>query len=242
MGKTLLKYAANQYSQNGEDGILAEIFQRLNITKGWFVEFGAWDGKHMSNTYALVRKGWSGVEIEGEHERVLDLMEEVRRYPKQLHPIEAFVSVSGKNSLDNLLKPTPLPTDFELLSIDIDSYDWLIWESFVKYHPKVVVIEINSSIPLGREFVQPAYYISPSAGLTTSSSFTSMLKLGQSKGYTLVCHTGNMIFVRSDLVEQLHLPPKELSNPNKLFLDHWVEKEPYLRIGLQYLKRAITRR
>jgi len=233
--RTLLKYAHNEYSQNGEDGILAEVYKRLEIRKGWFVEFGAWDGKHMSNTYALLKKGWKGIGIESDHERILDLEVEAKKHRGRLIPMEALIEVSGSKSLDNLLKTTKLPKDFELLSVDIDSYDWLIWQSFVKYNPKVVVIEINSSIPVGIEHVQPARMLSPDENIYTSSSFTSMLKLGQSKGYTLVCHTGNMIFVRNDLVEKLDLPKKELENPNRLFVDSWVDKEPAISLFFKYL-------
>ena len=48
---TLSQFRKNKHSQNGEDGVIAEICHRLAITNGFFVEFGAWDGMHLSNTY-----------------------------------------------------------------------------------------------------------------------------------------------------------------------------------------------
>jgi hypothetical protein len=58
----LEKYKYDTYSQNGEDGILEEVFKRLGLdefNKFWVVEFGAWDGKHLSNTFNLIKKGAS---------------------------------------------------------------------------------------------------------------------------------------------------------------------------------------
>jgi len=55
-----------------------------------------------------------------------------------------------------------------------------------------------------------------------------MLKLGESKGYKFVCHTGNMIFVREDYFDKLNFTYKYpfeqfcrrhvKSNRNKVFL------------------------
>lgn len=46
----LIGYRENIYSQYGDDGIIAKIIEVLEIGQGWFVEFGAWDGAHLSNT------------------------------------------------------------------------------------------------------------------------------------------------------------------------------------------------
>lgn len=39
------------------------------------MEFGAWDGKHLSNTFALVEQGARAVYIEGDEGRFQDLLE-----------------------------------------------------------------------------------------------------------------------------------------------------------------------
>ena len=38
-------------SQCGEDGIIKAALEVLRETNKWCVEFGAWDGKHLSNTF-----------------------------------------------------------------------------------------------------------------------------------------------------------------------------------------------
>jgi len=50
------------YSQNGEDYLLWEFFNhKLN---GFFIDVGAFDGIHLSNTYSFENKGWKGICIE----------------------------------------------------------------------------------------------------------------------------------------------------------------------------------
>ena len=48
-------------------GIIAEIFSRLNIKNGFFVEFEAADGNFCS-TQLLAEQGWNGVYIESQFE------------------------------------------------------------------------------------------------------------------------------------------------------------------------------
>jgi hypothetical protein len=188
----LLRFRRNVYSQNGEDGILAEILRRLEIKHGWFCEFGAWDGKHLSNTYKLLESGWAGVMIEGDRQRYEDLERTAEHFDGRLHTICRFVTpCAGADSLDSLLAETPIPMDFDVLSIDVDGPDYLIWKSFTRYCPKVVIIEVNSHYPPGVAHVE------------YGCSFTSMVELGCAKGYMPVVHTGNIFFVRKDFVDQV---------------------------------------
>src|SRR5215471_16231243 len=61
----LLKYAKLVTSQDGEDGVIDEVLRRLGVSRGWCVEFGAYDGKTDSNTWNLIHNGgWKAVLIE----------------------------------------------------------------------------------------------------------------------------------------------------------------------------------
>ena len=104
---------------------------------------------------------------------------------------------------------TPIPRDFDVLSTDIDSNDLDVWESLTQYSSKIVVIEINSSILPG-VFLRHSQW-------GNGNSFSSTLKVGASKGYTLVCHTGNLIFVRNDTVKYIRLPDYFKENPEMLY-------------------------
>lgn len=190
----LLNYRKDIYSQNGEDGIIEKILELTNIKEGYFVEFGAWDGKHLSNTYNLLKnKNWKGVYIESDKSKFNDCVVNMQKYGNNIQVFNKAVShiIDSPDSLDNILKDSFLPKDFDLLSIDIDSYDYQVWESFKNYNPKIVIIEIHSEC--GAEFC----IYNPKTGDTTS--YGSMIALGQSKGYKPLCHCGNIIFLRNDI-------------------------------------------
>src|ERR1700730_6767714 len=135
-------FEMNVHSQNGEDGVIREILRRLQITDDasrWCVEFGAWGGVYLSNTFALVEKGWNAVFIEGDAQKFQDLLATAAKHPR-IVPLNTFVSrnKTDPDCLGRLLERTPIPRDFELLSIDIDSYDLEVWESLSYYRPKIV--------------------------------------------------------------------------------------------------------
>ena len=236
----LNKFQSNIYSQNGEDGVIAEVLRRLAISGSedrWCVEFGAWDGKHLSNTFALVERGhYRAVYIEGDKARFEDLRKTVVQHPS-IVPVCAYVSPLRGDvaSLDNLLAGTGLPKDFDLLSIDIDSCDLDVWESFILYEPKVVVIEINSSVPPG--------VIWRHGPKTPQNTFSATLRVAKDKGYKLVCHTGNLIFVRNDLVKKLNIDERFFKYPELLFLfdSKWFPDGMYSTSSRAFLKRLAVK-
>lgn len=211
MTDELIAYARNVYSQNGEDGILAEIGRRLDIRSGWFVEFGAWDGRRFSNACSLLENaGWRGVFIECDSSRFKALERTARAFGDRLRILNARVDSEGESTLDKLLAGTGTPQNFDLLSIDIDGNDWHVWQSIEHYRPKIVVIEGNTSI-------LPGVWQVHGEDRGQGSSFSALLKLGLDKGYRLVCHTGNLIFVEDELVHGLALNPLHLESPELLF-------------------------
>jgi hypothetical protein len=147
--------------------------------------------------------------IESDIKKFKELELLAEKFPK-INAINAFVSANDSDpaALDNILKGK-CPKVFDVLSIDIDSYDLDIWESFRNFDPNIVVIEINSSVLPGIEYRHSAQ--------TPGNTFSSTLKVGKNKGYTLVCHTGNIIFVKTDLIEFLNMPQDLIDYPEKLF-------------------------
>jgi hypothetical protein len=209
----LLNFSENVFSQRGEDGILKKIFEIINIKDPWCVEFGAWDGKHLSNTHELIKhKNWSGVFIESEKKCFVELCQTYEGNPKAFC-LNEFITFGGNSTLDAVLSRTPIKKDFALLSIDIDGNDYHIWDSLKKYCPQVVVIEYNPTIPNNVEFVQ-AKDMSVSQG----SSLLSIAKLGKNKGYELVSVTPlNAIFVLKEHFSKFEITDNSINelNPNR---------------------------
>lgn len=180
------------YSQCGEGRIIANILRLLPDSDGWCVEFGASDGKQNSNTRHLVESfRYSAVLIESDPAAFEALRANYHPTEWPVFLLNRRVGFEKSDSLDTILKWTPIPADFDLLSIDIDGNDYHAWSTVEEFRPKVVCIEFNASIPTGMEFIQPADH-----EIRQGSSISSIVGLAQRKGYKLVAVTSfNAIFV-----------------------------------------------
>jgi hypothetical protein len=197
--RPLSDFESNVYSQFGEDGIVAECLRRISEVVDldrWCVEFGAWDGVHLSNTCRLIREQqYSAVLIEGDPDRYEELK---RNLPEsRVKKVLQWVSLEGANSLDTILGNSEIPGDFDFLSIDIDSCDWHVWNSLKAFNPKVVCVEFNPTVPNACSFVQEADF-----SVKHGCGAKSLWDLGVQKGYVAVAGTmTNLIFVREDFIE-----------------------------------------
>ncbi|MFA5553350.1 MAG: hypothetical protein WCZ89_09235 [Phycisphaerae bacterium] len=187
----LLEYANNVTSQYGEDGIIAKVLEVIGEHDKWCVEFGSWDGKTCSNTYKLIKDdGYSAILIEADAKRFRNLKNNFGENKKVIC-LNRFVGFEKENNLDVILKETPIPRDFDLLSIDIDGNDYHAWDAVEEYNPKVVVIEFNPTISKKVEFVQ-----AKDMRVGQGSSLLAINNLAKTKGYELVAVTlTNAVFV-----------------------------------------------
>lgn len=210
---TYHKYCRGTYAQNGEDGILEQLLKELGVEAGTFCEFGAWDGVNGSNTFNLmINHKFSGMAIEADQARSQQCVGNYRSFPN-VQVYNGLVLYNDKNNdLNAWLKRGNLPRDLDVLSIDIDGDDYYVWENLTDYAPKIVIFEINTyRDPVFDELPgapSKEYNIDPLAQwhpgrIAAGCSFISGVKLGLKKGYIPVASTGNLIFVRKDLVSQL---------------------------------------
>ena len=222
----LNKYKKNIYSQTGEDGIIEELISILNrndvSTSGWCVEFGAWDGIYCSNTFNLVKNhNFSAVYIEGSKKKFKKLIKTANKY-KNIIPVNKYVEIYGKNSLDSILKETGVSDNIDLLSIDIDGYDFDVWKGLKKYNPKIVLMEIDNTIDPYKRVVGTG------KGKNIGSSFKYAIEVANEKGYTLLYDSCNLFFIRNDLLVYFDIKKEFLENPYLLFQSKWQGKPRYI--------------
>lgn len=189
------------YSQNGEDGIIAEIFRRISSTDCFFVEFGIEDGLENNTRYLLEKQGWSGVWLEGSPEKAAKASQTFADFP-----VRIFNSFIDRDNINGLFEAAQIPTEFDLLVIDLDGNDYWVWQALANYSPRVVVIEYNASYLPEVEWIMP---YNPAHHWDSTNYFGASLKalaeLGQQKGYRLVaCDSQgvNAFFVRQDLLNK----------------------------------------
>jgi len=202
--KYLNDFRWNFTSENGEDGVLEEIFRRIGKRNEWLCDVGAWDGLIASNTHRLIKQGWQGVLIESSPERCGMIGGE------RVVPLCVLVEHVGPRTLDLVLAGTSIPQDFDLLCIDTDDWDAMLWASLIHYQPHVVVIEVNSSFAPGEGQHLPRRW---------NQTITSAVELGKEKGYELALHTGNAIFVRREHAVTLGI---DVENWHELFDRGWL--------------------
>lgn len=180
-------YERKFYSQNGEDGIINEIFSRIGTTNRFFVEFGVQDARECNTRYLLEKKEWTGLWLDGKGDN--------KKIKKAFITTENINKVFDKHNV---------PAVFDLLSIDIDGNDLWVWKALGRdYQPRMVVVEYNAVWSARKSQVikySPDFRWdgSPNFG----ASLSALYKLAKLKGYELICCNKmgvNAFFIRSDI-------------------------------------------
>ncbi|MDR1975217.1 MAG: FkbM family methyltransferase [Bacteroidales bacterium] len=220
-------YGYKVYSQNDEDGIINEIFNRVGTTNKTFVEFGAYDGLENNTTYLLMQ-GWRGLWIDGDKNKMKRMLKTYDRaiQHKQLMAECAFIT---KDNIDNLIGKH-INGEIDMLSIDIDGNDYWVWQNIKSIQPRVVVVEYNAKFPppyhWKMEYDEHYWWDGTDK---MGMSLQAATDLGEELGYQLVgtniCGV-NAFFVRKDVVNKqlvasfpLPATAEHLFNPARYFLN-----------------------
>jgi hypothetical protein len=221
--KRLHSFEQQVFSQNGEDGALAEIFRRIGVTDRRFVEIGVGDGLENMTTFWLAQ-GWKGCWLEGDEKSVAAIRENFWQplASGDLQLKQAFITAEN---IGDLLASLSVPKEFDLFSLDIDRNTWFVWQALKAYHPRVAVIEYNASWPADVDWtVEYRPDLVHNCTAYMGASLKAYERLGAELGYALVgCDLGgiNAYFVRRDLCGDKFCEPFTAENhyePPRYFL------------------------
>ncbi len=221
--KKLNRYEFKVFSQAGEDGIISEIFNRIGTTNKFFVEFGVGNGLENNSAYLLV-KGWQGYWIEGSERFCQSIRQSFEDLIANQQLTLKNTFITGEN-IEDLFRKGNVPTELDLLSIDIDGNDYWVWQAITNYRPRVVILEYNAIYPPESSWVMqynPSHQWKYNSHM--GSSLKALEKLGHQKGYKLVAcsFSGvNAFFVREDLLADHFCSPFSAENhyePARYFL------------------------
>jgi len=186
----------DKYSQRGHDGIIEKIMKELQIINGFFIEFGGWDGIHLSNCRCLFELGWNGCFIEANETKYIELVENYKN--TDVIPIKTMVYPTREegDTIDYLHETFMNNVEVDLLSIDIDGRDYEILEH-LKLKPKVIIIEggflfhpcIKTKIP---------YDIAKN---NTQQPIAILIELAKEKDYVPICFNQDTFLLRIDLYQ-----------------------------------------
>lgn len=207
-------------SQNGEDGVLAEILRRIGPSPEFsFVEFGVETGTEGVCVFLADVLGWRGTFLEAEP--VLHTLL-ARKYALRPEVRTHRATVTPQN-VEALFAELDVPAEPDVLAIDIDGADYWVWRALSAYRPRVVVVEYNAGLGGERACTVPEDVTGWAGTDYFGASLPALERLGAAKGYVLV-HTElagvNAFFVREDLAGAFPEPVLR-RGPNILLRGVW---------------------
>jgi hypothetical protein len=220
--KKITHYHKSVFAQNGEDGILEEIFKRIGSTNKYFVEFGVHGVKN--NSTLLLVKDWCGLWIGGDKTAEATILKDFRQVIDEGR-LKYASSWIVRENINETFANNNVPQEPDFLSIDLDGNDYWIWQAITRYSPRVVCVEYNATFPPDISWVM-TYNANHVWGQTSyfGASLKALENLGHEKGYELIgCDfTGcNAFFLRKDQRLELFESPFTAENhyePPRYFL------------------------
>jgi hypothetical protein len=190
------------FSQNEEDGIVLALFEHAGVTDRRFVEIGS--GMSGGNSAILAYEcGWSGLMIEIEQRKIDTLRENFRHNPG----VVGIAAAVSPENINQLLSEHGFTGEIDLLSLDIDSFDYWVLEALTVVSPRVLIVEYNARLgPDAAVTIPKDGVLEDIPKALRGASLAALEKLARRKGYRLVlCEpTGtNAFFLRDGVATEI---------------------------------------
>ena len=177
------------FSQNGEDGIVDFLCDRLQSSNRYFVEIGAANGFENNTSWLAIARRYSGLMIDGDPSKVAECAQVFKRLNWALD--FAAILVNRQTIAD--VEKRVLLRDPDVFSLDIDSIDYHVAAALLErsFRPKIFIVEYNAvfgperavTVPYQDEFNRHRQH---PTGFYYGASVTAMRRLLESHGYRFV--------------------------------------------------------
>ena len=115
------------FSQNGEDGVLAEILRRIGVGGGGFVEFGVQDGTEGNTVFLAQVLGWCGAYLEADDGAATPRSSGASPATRACARVHAAVEPDTVEAL--FARRGRAARSRTCVSIDVDGNDYWIWKA-----------------------------------------------------------------------------------------------------------------
>jgi len=177
------------FSQNGEDGILDVLRNKLLNSNRYFIEIGAADGIDNNSAWLTIAEKYQGLMIEGDSGLVARAKRMIGHYSLGLQIVEMFVDVNSVN----IIKEKAQFHDPDVFSLDIDGVDYYVARALFAegFRPKIFIVEYNSvfgpdmrcTVKYADDFI---YTKAHSSELYYGVSIAGWIKLFEEEGYKFI--------------------------------------------------------
>jgi hypothetical protein len=130
------------FSQNGEDGIIDYLRNKIKIKNNYFIEIGSANGFENNSAWLLFTQNYSGIMIDGNPNLIKRAKRLLASYSIGLQILNMFVT---NNTISDIKKNTKFLNP-DVFSLDIDGNDYFIAKEILKqgFRPKIFIVEYNS--------------------------------------------------------------------------------------------------
>ena len=185
-------------SQHEEDGITLALLRAAGVRHRTFVEIGC--GSTGGNSAMLAYElGWSGLMVDA-NRKAVEGARQLFRFNSGVRVVKARLE---SKTIDTFLTREGVAGDVDFMSIDIDSFDYWLWNAITVCTPRLLVMEYNGLLGRDRAITVPDAPRPPVAPKGYGgASLAALEKLGRAKGYGLVlCEDAgiNAFFLRDNV-------------------------------------------
>ena len=254
----LLDSAFRVFSQNDEDGILLRIFSQIESTNKYVVEIGSnCSGSDIgipenNSTNLIVNHGWNGSIFEIDEVECAKATHfyannlSTKHFHNEKDGINSYYSpqiIQGEICAENInekMNLARIPSEPDLMIIDIDGGDYYAYSALKDIHPRVLVVEFEKKFRDNFSVVQvDKKDFSKNWEQSGTASLQAWTNLLFEKNYILcaISSTGfNAFFIRKDAAADKILPLKTKDafdlHPifSSLLDDFWVDPDETWKI------------